>query len=127
MKYYNLPWNQTPDGCFHTASGDLLQGQMSTVQGPTMPKPQTLVAAATIAPQTKLTFVSGQTQVANITPLNQDAYQEVTLCFTHSAPGAFLTNGTTAPIKTAYQPIQNRPIDLCWDPSSQFWWVKAVV
>lgn len=100
---------------------------MSTVQSRLQQPPVTLASAATIAPTTKLTFVTDQVQVANITPLDSGAYQEVTLCFTHAAPGAFLTNGTAHPIKTAYQPIQNRPVDLCWDPLSNFWWVKAVV
>ena len=99
----------------------------STIQSDQQQLPVTLASATTLVPVTKLTFVTDQVQVANITPLDAGAYQEVTLCFTHAAPGAFLTNGTGHPIKTAYQPIQNRPIDLCWDPISKFWWVKAVV
>ena len=90
-------------------------------------KPVTVASAASITPVAALTFVTGTVQVANIVPLDPNSYQRVTLCFTNAAPGAFLTNGTVAPIKTAYQPIQNRPIDLHWDPSSEFWWVEAVV
>lgn len=101
--------------------------QYSTVQDEQQQPPYTIAAAATITPLGKLTFLTGTTQVANITPPTPSAYCEVTLCFTNGAPGAFLTNGTTYPIKTAYQPIQNRPIDLCWDPVSVFWWVKSVV
>lgn len=101
--------------------------RFSTVQDEQQPPPATLASAATITPISKMTFVTGQTQVANITPPTPSAYCEVTLCFTNAAPGAFLTNGASYPIKTAYQPIQNRPIDLCWDPQSVFWWVKAVV
>lgn len=110
-----------------SVAADLNYERLSTVQTPQMERPFTITAAATIAPTGKLTFVEGQTQVANITPLIPNAYQEVTLCFTHAAPGAFLTNGTAYPVKTAYQPIQNRPIDLCYDPLSNYWWVKAVV
>lgn len=99
----------------------------STVQSAAQLPPNTVTAAATLTPIHKFTFVNGQTQVANLVPLDVKAYQEITLCFLHAAPGAFLTNGTVAPIKTGYQPIQNRPIDLCWDPASEFWWVKAVV
>lgn len=102
---------------------DALWGNFLTSQSDKQPDPPTIVAAALIAPTTKLTFVSGQTQVANITPPTT-GYSEVTLCFTHAAPGAFLTTGN---IKTAYQPIQNRPIDLCYDKASNKWWVKAVV
>lgn len=108
-------------------SGDLLSQNYSTVQSQTQPLPVTMAAAATITPTQKLSFLTGTTQLANITPPNPSAYCEVTLCFTDASPGAFLTNGATYPIKTAYTPIQNRPIDLCWDPSSKFWWVKAVV
>lgn len=87
------------------------------------PLPPTIAAAATIAPTTKLTFLTGTTQVATITPPTS-GYCEITLCFTNGSPGAFLTSGN---IQIAYQPIQNRPIDLCYDPSSAKWWVKAVV
>lgn len=108
-------------------SGDLLNQSFSTVQTQAQPLPVTLASAATITPTTKLTFVTGTTQVANIVPPNPAAYCEVTLCFVTSSPGAFLTNGTAYPIEVAYQPIINRPIDLCWDPSSKLWWVKAVI
>lgn len=102
---------------------DLNFQNFSTVQSDKQPLPPTMAAAATIAPTTKLTFLTGQTQVATITP-PVTGYCELTLCFTDAAPGAFLTTGN---IKTAYQPIQNRPIDLCYDKSSNKWWVKAVV
>lgn len=98
-----------------------------SAQSEAQPKPNTVASAATLTPLQKLTFVTGTVQVANVVPPNPGGYCEVTLCFTNAAPGAFLTNGTQYPIKTAYQPIQNRPIDLCWDPSSEYWWVKAVV
>lgn len=104
-------------------SGDLLAQNYNTVQNNQQPLPVTMAAAATIAPTTKLTFLTGTTQLENITP-PVTGYCELTLCFTNGAPGLFLTTGN---IKTAYQPIQNRPIDLCYDPSSAFWWVKAVV
>lgn len=106
---------------------DLNYENFSTIQSGQQPKPYTIASAATITPAGKLTFLTGTVQVANITPPNPKAYSEITLCFTNAAPGAFLTNGTAYPIKTAYQPIQDRPIDLCWDPQSNFWWVKAVV
>lgn len=105
-------------------SGDLLAQNFGTVQSNKQPLPITMAAAATIAPTTKLTFLTGTTQVETITPPVSGAYCEVTLCFTNAAPGLFLTTGN---IQTAYQPIQNRPIDLCYDPSSAKWWVKAVV
>lgn len=102
---------------------DLLSANLSTVQSNQQPLPQTIASAATIAPVNKLTFLTGTVQLATITP-PVTGYCEITLCFTNAAPGAFLTTGN---IQIAYQPIQNRPIDLCYDPSSAKWWVKAVV
>lgn len=42
--------------------------QLSTVQGPTTPKPGTLASAATIAPTTFLTVLTGAVGIATITP-----------------------------------------------------------
>lgn len=42
--------------------------QLSTVQNKAMQTPQTFTAAATIAPQTFLSFITGTTAVATITP-----------------------------------------------------------
>jgi hypothetical protein len=102
---------------------DLLNANFDTVQSDKQPMPTIAAAAATIAPTTKLSFWSGTTQVATIVP-PVTGYCELTLCFTDANPGAFVTTGN---IKTAYTPIQNRPIDLCFDPPSNKWWVKAVV
>lgn len=102
---------------------DLNFQNFSTVQSAQQPLPSTIASAATIAPTQKLTFLTGTVQVATITP-PVTGYCEITLCFTNAAPGAFATSDN---IKTAYQPITNRPIDLCYDPASAKWWVKAVV
>ena len=102
---------------------DLTFQQLSTAQSDKQPTPPTIAAAATIAPTTKLTFITGTTQVATVTPPTS-GYCELTLCFTNGSPGLFLTTGN---IQIAYQPIQNRPIDMCYDPTSKKWWVKAVV
>jgi hypothetical protein len=42
--------------------------QLSTVQGPDAQKPLTIASAATIAPQTFLTVLTGNVAVVNITP-----------------------------------------------------------
>lgn len=102
---------------------DLYHQNFATVQSNQQPLPVTKAAAATISVTTKLTFLTGTTQLATITPPTS-GYCEITLCFTNAAPGLFLTSGN---IQIAYQPIQNRPIDLCYDPVSAKWWVKAVV
>ncbi len=102
---------------------DLAFQDFSTAQNNQQQLPNTIASAATITPITKLTFVTGTVTIATVTPPTS-GYCEVTLCFTDNAPGVFLTSGN---LKTAYQPIQNRPIDLCYDPLSAKWWVKAVV
>lgn len=102
---------------------DLEHQNFSTVQSDKQPRPVTIASAAAISPTTKFSFVTGTVTIANITPPTS-GYCEITLCFTNAAPGVFLTSGN---IQIAYQPIQNRPIDLCYDPSTSKWWVKAVV
>jgi hypothetical protein len=47
---------------------DLLFQQLSTVQSDKQPTPPVVVAAATIAPQTFLTRMSGNTAISTITP-----------------------------------------------------------
>lgn len=42
--------------------------QLSTVQGPTSPKPVTMASAATIAPTTFLTVLTGNVAITAITP-----------------------------------------------------------
>jgi hypothetical protein len=106
-----------------SVSNDLNYQNFSTVQNDKQPTPRTMAAAASIAPTTKFTFLTGTTQLETIVP-PVSGYCEITLCFTNAAPGLFLTTGN---IQIAYQPIQNRPIDLCFDHVSNKWWVKAVV
>ena len=84
--------------------------------------PNTIAAAATIAPVHAMTFITGTTQVATITP-PMPGYHQLVLCFTNASPGAFLTTGN---IKTAYTPIQNRPVTLHYDPSTALYWVETV-
>jgi hypothetical protein len=102
---------------------DLLFQQMSTVQDISQPLSPTIASAATIAPYTFMTFVTGTVQVATITPPVTGTHMLV-LCFTNGAPGLFLTSGN---IQIAYQPITNRPIMLIYDPASAKYWVNAVV
>ena len=102
---------------------DLEFQNFSTVQSNLQPKPVTMASATAISPTTKLTFLTGTVTIATITP-PCSGYCELTLCFTNASPGVFLTNGN---IQIAYQPVQNRPVDLCYDPVSAKWWVKAVV
>jgi len=108
-------------------AGTLNSADFGVVHSATQPKPVTLASALTLTPTARFAFVADQVQVANIVPPTVGAYCEVVLCFTHAAPGAMLTNGSLYPIKVAYQPIQNRPILMCYDPVSNYWWPAAVV
>lgn len=101
---------------------DLTFQNLSTVQSDKQPTPPTIAAAATIAPTTKLTFITGTTQVATITPPTS-GYHELTFIFTNASPGALLTTGN---IKTAYTPIQNQAFTLLYDPSTKKYWTTAV-
>jgi len=103
-------------------SGDLLAQNFSPFQSDKQPFPATIASAATIALQARFTFVTGTTQVATITPPT-NGYCEAVLCFTNASPGALATSGN---IQVAYQPIQNRPFFMCYDPSSAKWWVMSV-
>jgi hypothetical protein len=102
---------------------DLNFQNFSSVQSVQQPQPVTQAAAATITPTTRLTFLSGTTQLATITP-PVTGHHELVLVFTDANPGAFLTTGN---LKTAYTPIQNRPIALQYDPITAKYWVNAVV
>jgi len=101
---------------------DLNFQNFNTTQSDKQPYPVTVASAATIVPTTRLTFVTAQVQVGTITP-PVSGYHELVLCFTHAAPGALLTNGN---ILTAYQPIQNRPFTLYYDPSTAKYYVSTV-
>lgn len=101
---------------------DALYQNLGPAQSNLQPMPSTIASAATIAPINRFTFVTGTVTVATITPPTT-GYCEVILCFTDGSPGVFLTSGN---IKTALTPIQNRPILLCYDPSSAKWWVSAL-
>lgn len=84
--------------------------------------PNTIAAAATIAPVHAMTFITGTTQIATITP-PMPGYHELTLVFTNASPGTFLTSGN---IQRAGQPVQNVPVKLYYDPITAKYWVGPV-
>lgn len=101
---------------------DLLSQNLSTVQTDKQPDPKTIASAATIAPTERFTFVSGTVALATITAPTS-GYSEIVLSFTNAAPGAFVTTGN---IKTAYTPIQNRPVTLYYVRQEDKWYVQTV-
>jgi hypothetical protein len=104
---------------------DLLAQQLSTVQTDKQPLPATIASAATIAPQTKFTRVTGTTEITNITPFTS-GYQEITLVFSSAYANALNTGGGVNGIAVAYTSVVDRPIDLCFDPRTLLWYPKAV-
>jgi hypothetical protein len=97
---------------------DLTFQNFSTVQNNTQPNPPTIASAATIAPTTRLTFVTGTVAVSTVTaPVS--GYHELVLIFTNAAPAALLTTGN---IKRAVTPVQNVPLVLFYDPISALYW-----
>lgn len=84
----------------------------STTQSKQQPGPNTIAAAATIVPQTLMTYVSGTAQVATITPPMSGQHM-LCLVFTDVTPGTMLTTGN---INNAIVPTQNLPTLLFYDP-----------
>jgi hypothetical protein len=121
MLFRKFPWHETPDGCYH--ADDLNFQKLSTVQNALGPGTPTIASAATIAPTTLHTLVTGTVQVVTVTPPVSGDHL-LFLTFTNAAPGAFTTAGN---IITAYQPIQNRPIGMLYVAALNKYYQLAVV
>lgn len=85
---------------------------LSTVQGGVALKPPTIASTTTVAPTTFLSFISGTTAIATVTPPVTGAHL---LCFifTTTTPVAFTTTGN---IKAVVTPTQNLPCFLVYNP-----------
>ena len=93
---------------------DLNFQQISTVQSNAQPLPVTMAAAATIAPTTFLTFLTGTTQLKTITPPVTGCHMlaivytttaTVTFLTTGNINAAIITSGTNQPVLLVYDPI----------------------
>lgn len=95
-------------------SKDLSFQDLSTVAGLQSPKPPTIASAATVAPITFLTLISGTVAIATITPPADGAHL---LCFifTTTTPVAFTTTGNINHVAT---PTQNLPMFLVFNPNT---------
>ena len=91
---------------------DLDFQNISTVHNQLQPKPVTIASAATVAPSTFLTMISGTVAIATVSPPVSGAHL---LCFifTTTTPVAFTTTGN---INTVVTPIQNLPVYLVYNP-----------
>ncbi len=91
---------------------DLNFQQISTVQNLLQPKPVTLAAAATIAPTTFLTFLTGTVPVATITPPVTGSHLLGFVATSATGP----TTVTTGNVILASILITNKLLLLAYDP-----------
>ncbi len=92
---------------------DSLFQNFSTVQSDQQPKPRTIASAATIAPTTLLTFVTGTVNVTTVTPPVTGCHLLI-LKFTDASPPNVGTGGNvTRAVNTI---AQNDYVLLLYDP-----------
>jgi hypothetical protein len=95
-------------------------------QSALQPKPVTIASAATVAPTTKLTRITGDTSITKITP-PVEGYHELVFVFDDAHANAFNTGGAVpGAIATAYTSIVDRPVMLFYDPRTQLYYVQTV-
>jgi hypothetical protein len=102
-------------------SQDLLFQNLSTVHSDKQPTPPTIASATTIAPSTFISFVSGTTNVATVTPPIEGAHM-LCLIFTNASPGDLLTTGNVLVGLTTV--AQNAPVLLFYNPLNAKYYVK---
>lgn len=93
---------------------------LSSVHSELQPKPVTIASAATIAPTTFLSFITGTTQIATITPRVPNAMQMIALVFATTNTGVFLTTGNIEVTTTTV--THNTPVLLVYDPLTAKWY-----
>ena len=103
-------------------SNDLNFQNLSSVQSAQQPKPNTIASAASVAPTSFLTFISGTVAIATVTP-PADGVHELVFVFTTTTPTAFTTTGGN--IKAVATPTQNVPCLLIWNPVESKYYVKS--
>jgi len=93
--------------------------QLSTVQNNLQPTPPTLTAAATIAPTTFITVLTGNTPVATITPPVTGQHM---LCIVPGTTTGFTTGGNIIGGTTT---VSGRAYLLVFDPIPSFAWATT--
>lgn len=113
FKRYMRQFTQSPDGLYHMAD-DSLFAQLDTVASSVMPKPVTITAAATIAPQTFLTFLAGTVPIATITPPVNGWHMLAFVATSATGP----TTVTTGNVILASTLITNKVLFATYDPNT---------
>jgi len=95
---------------------DLNFQNISTVQNNLQPGPVTIVAAATVAPTTYLTFITGTTAVATITPPVTGCHQLAFVATLTNWAGMVTTGNVIVASVTNGTNWQNRVTILVYNP-----------
>ena len=98
---------------------DLNFQNLSTVQSIEQPLPVTMAMAATIAPTTFLTFLTGTVPVATITP---PVTGSCVLAFVATTAATAAVTVTTGNIILASTWVPNKALLMTYDPSSAKWY-----
>lgn len=93
---------------------DLDFQQFSTVQSSLQLPPNTLASAATVAPTTLVTFITGTVAIVTITPPVTGSHMLV-MIHDNASPTAYTAAGNINQIVT---PVQNEPVIFFYDPAS---------
>ncbi len=92
---------------------DLNFQNISTVQSNLQPQPVTIASAATIAPTTFLTFITGTTSIATVTPPVTGCHMLVLVSTDSGTTNATVTTGNIIKASTF---VQNKALALVYDP-----------
>lgn len=95
-------------------SPDLMFQLFSTIHSDIMPKPGSIASAATIAPTSFLTEITGTVAIATITPPTNSMHM-LALLFTNANPSAFTGAGNVQGTK---DPAQNEVVLLVYHPQT---------
>lgn len=102
---------------------DLNFQELSTVQNKMQEGPQTMVAAATVAPRSFLTRFTGTTPITTITPPVTGTCM-LAFIFTTATANHLNTGGNIA---TAWTSIADRVMFLVYDPRTALWYQASVL
>lgn len=92
---------------------DLLFQDISTVASDKNAKPVTLASATTIAPTTFVTFLTGTTAIATITPPVSGAHMLCLISTDSGTTNATVTTGNIIKVSTF---VQNKALFVVYDP-----------
>lgn len=101
---------------------DLNFQSLSSVQNNLQPKAKTVASAATIAPTTLLTKITGATQIDTITPPVTGDH----VLWLVTTAGAVVIS-TAGNVLVGYTTVQNRPIAMIYDSAQGKYYIAAVV